>query len=709
MSFKDIIKAKQAAALAEVGLAPEAITESPTVEKASEEKVSPFLERIRARQAAAALAQSSPAPAPTELEVPAEKATVESYWFKKHTGEFTASLDGKPKGFGWQSVTLEFYNSLIAENLPSPTEQAELAAPKTPLAKAVEGQFLDISSTLATMRQAYLAARFTVEEAEEELELVKAMLEEDPSLCLTLAESPVPLNAGQLRAVDFTKKGQSFVLTGAAGTGKTTAQAAVVDILDKEGAFSVHDFKYLGEAPSIAICAFTKVAVRNIQKAIRKNPRIAHYADHCMTIHALLEYEPEKVERVDENGGRTEVKMFMPQRNASNKLGITHLVIEEASMVGLDLWWKLFDALDGHVQIIYLGDINQLQPVFSKPILGYALVKLPVIELSRVYRQALDSPIIYNAHQVLKGHPIVTSQCGKVSVIVGKDKTKVGQSRMGLALGSQFRKMWEAGFYSPESDMILLPWNKQYMGTHAINEIIASFLGVARDALVYHVKANRTQWYLAVDDKVMVDKRIGVITNITVNPKYIGPATNPAGFYTRDGTPVLGGGSTVDFDATGDGEEVDYATFSMEDVEVEEGKRASSHIVTVRWEDSPNGTDSTELRTSGDFGAEYFSFGYAMTVHKAQGSEWRKVFYAQHADHLSFVSRELMYTALTRAREEFIAFSKEDVMIRACLRQEIKGTSLQDKIEYFNSGALADLDTVPVEKLDDEEIQNEYK
>lgn len=642
----------------------------------------------------------TPKPVPVDFEALTKAAGDLTYWYHVGSKAFQSSDSGKPHGFGWKSITLDHYNKLVEANLPVEGLVVKEAEPTLPAPSAIAQAIAKAQFSLDSLYQAYLDARFTTEEADEELHDIKALLEANPALFSALAESPVPLNAKQLAAVSLARLGKSFVLTGAAGTGKTTAQAAVVDILDKEGAFGVHDFKYIGKKASIAICAFTKVAVRNIQKAIRKNPRIKHYADHCMTIHSLLEFEPEAVDRVDEQGSTYTTKMFMPQRHSGNPLGITHLIIEEASMVGLDLWMQLYDAMLAGIQIIFLGDINQLQPVFAKPILGYALLKLPVIELTRVYRQALDSPVIANAHRVLKGLPIQASPCGKVAVIPGKSETKVGQSKMGLAMKIQFRKMWEAGFYDPDQDIILLPWNKQAMGTKEINETVASFLGAARDALVYHVKANRTQWYLAVGDRVLVDKRAGVITAIRENPKYIGGATKPAGFYTRDGTPILGGGSTVDFDAVG-ADEIDYSNFSMEDVETDEGKRASSHVVTVEYSDTEGATG--DLTSAGHFADSNFQFGYAMTCHKAQGSEFRRVFMCLHHDHLSFVGREFMYTGLTRAREEFIIFAKYDLIERACLKQDVKGDSLADKIEYFNSGALADLDMVPVEKLVEDE------
>ncbi|MCC9487764.1 AAA family ATPase, partial [Campylobacter jejuni] len=79
-------------------------------------------------------------------------------------------------------------------------------------------------------------------------------------------------------------------------------------------------------------------------------------------------------------------------------LDLTHLIIEEATMIGVaDLWPKLFAALRPGTQIIFIGDINQLQPVFGASIFNYALAALPVVELTTVYRQKEGSSILDNA------------------------------------------------------------------------------------------------------------------------------------------------------------------------------------------------------------------------------------------------------------------------------------------------------------------------
>lgn len=505
----------------------------------------------------------------------------------------------------------------------------------------------------------------------------------------------ITLNKQQAKAPVMAATGQSFVLTGAAGTGKTATQAAVIESLDKAGAFKVHDFKYIGEAPSVALVAFTKVAVRNIQKALRKNDAISHYAAHCMTVHSLLEFIPVVETRLDEDGNEKNVRIFRPQRHAGNPLKITHLVVEEASMIGTDLWELLYDALMPDVQIVFLGDINQIKPVFGDPILAYALKQLEVVELTEVYRTEDGSPIIPAAHEVLNGRPFTNSDCGRVSILSGKSKYKVTQAAMGRAMIAAFRQLFDAGAYDPDLDIILCPWNKRDMGTTAINEGLATYLGVKRGALVQEVRAGFNRWWLAEGDKVLVDKRQGYIVNIQTNPKYVGQSCMPAGSYTRSGIPILGDGSMAKSDAEADWDEMaDYSNFSLSDIADDEDApalRAASHIVTVRYNDQDDDDFSvTEISTSGEFAPAVFQFGYALTVHKAQGSEWRNVYFMAHYDHLGFLCRELVYTALTRASETFTFFGKEDLLAAAVAKVSIKGDTLADKIEYFSSGLRYD-------------------
>lgn len=688
LSFKERLAAMKAAAQAETAPVqvedPKPVEAEPVVEQQPVAKMS-FLEKMKQAKAEREAAEA----ATTRLETVAP------------VGSLKAKLDAEAVPVVPVAKPFAKKNAFLERLEANRNKVADNAEASLELDKAVEKQQqqAEVKPTVSaeaglTFLQKLLAAKAAAQAEAEQSETLSIGPADQPEADSEYNFGAIKLNEQQAKAPALAARGESFVLTGAAGTGKTATQAAVVESLDKAGAFKLHDFKYIGDAPSIALVAFTKVAVRNIQKALRKNPNIARYANHCMTVHALLEFQPVYEERYNaETGDTQQVRIFRPQRTSANPLKLTHLVVEEASMIGTDLWALLYDALPTDVQIVFLGDINQIKPVFGDPILAYALKQLEVIELTEVYRTEDGSPIIPAAHEVLNGRPFTNSDCGRVSIVSGKSKYKVTQAMMGRALGAAFQKLYEAGDYDPDLDIILCPWNKREMGTIAINEAIATYLGNKRGALVQEVRAGFNRWWLAEGDKVLVDKRQGYIVNISPNPKYVGAACMPAGSYTRSGVPIIGDGTQANANAEAGWDELaDYSDFSLSDIEDEEStSRAGSHIVTVRFNDQDDDDFSlTELRNSGEFAPAVFQFGYALTVHKSQGSEWRNVYFMAHYDHLGFLCRELIYTALTRASESFTFFGKEDLLAKAVQKVDIKGDTLIDKIEYFSSGLRYD-------------------
>lgn len=496
----------------------------------------------------------------------------------------------------------------------------------------------------------------------------------------------IHLNERQLAARELAMAGKSFCLIGAAGTGKTTAQRSVAEGLLESDRLGTCSYKLQGQsgvrvdAPSFVACAYTRRASANLARAIHKNPRLEQVLRHnIMTIHALLEYEP--VVFWDAEKERESMR-FEPQRHAMNPLTITHLAIEEASMVGLDLWERLYEAMPTGVQIIFIGDLNQLPPVFGPSILNYALVQLPIIELTHVYRQAGDSLILTNAHNILSGKSLAEGK--GFEIIRGKSEVQVGQERMAVALSRMFELWYDAGTYLPDEDMILSPFNKQSMGTDNMNKWIAQFLGAKRHAIVHEVIAGFAKHYLAVGDRVMVNKQDGYITKIVANGQYHGQEPQlPGSDLTRFGVRIIGHGQEQD---SLDDVLLGYTDFSLEELEKEmaERKQQASHLVDVLLESGQTYTCSA----AGDFSPQVFSLGYVLTVHKAQGCEFRKVFVMLHKDHSVMLFRELLYTAVTRAREEIALIAKDWVLDKAIKCQRIKGNSLEDKLEYFNSGAV---------------------
>lgn len=500
----------------------------------------------------------------------------------------------------------------------------------------------------------------------------------------------IKLNEKQDLARQTAFAGKSFCLIGAAGTGKTTTQRSVAAALLQDNKLSTTSFKLKGaeagarvEAPSIAFVAYTRRAAANLRRAVHKDPELEDALKHnIMTIHQLLEYEPETYYDVTTDSNKFR---FVPRKTANNPLTITHLVIEEASMLGLDLWEKLYAALPYGVQIIFIGDINQLPPVFGPSILNYALVQLPVVELTEVYRN--QGIVLENAHRILNGQ--MPEESDKWQIIRGKSDVQSGQEKMSQALGAMFKNMYFARddkgrrLYDPEDCMILTPWNVQALGSDNMNKYVAQFLGEERDAEVFEVIAGFNKVYLAVGDRVMFDKRDAIITSITRNMRYMGKEPQLSGKdLTRFGVRKIGHyeGSSIDFDEIS----LDYSNLDIDKLAEEktERKQQSSHIVNIEYVDGGSET----LESAGDFAPQVFSLGYVLTTHKAQGSEWRKVFIILHKDHSVSLYREWFYTAATRPREHVVVFAKDFVVKKAITNQRIKGRTLADKIAYFNSG-----------------------
>lgn len=529
------------------------------------------------------------------------------------------------------------------------------------------------------------------EEVKEITGITEEVLQKDKTFSLNIT-----LNKEQEFANELAFAGKTFVITGAAGTGKTTCQRSVAKNLLLQGKLSVHDFRIQGSCgerwtgPSVAFIAYTRIASGNLKKAIWKDPELRDiFVHNITTLHNLLEYTPEFYWCYEEN---KEKFRFVPKRNAANPLDITHLVIEEASQIDLDLWSKLFSALRKGTQIIFLGDINQLQPVFGASILNYALTQLPVVELTTVYRQKEGSLILDNAHNILKGKSLVE---GPEFKIVRGGTVQFSQEKLATSLATTINKWEELGEYDPEQDIILSPFNKQALGTDNMNKWISQHLGQKREAIVYHIIAGITQVYLAVGDKVFYNKRVGIVKEINKNMEYHGKAPQiPSKNLNRFGTYIHNSNKGTEEEEVEEFHLAGYENIDLEKMMEENSKedlvRQASHCVTLSMEDDEEET----LSAVGDFNTQKFSLGYCLTVHKAQGCEWRHVYIILHKDHSIMAYRELLYTAVTRASEKVVLIAKDFMLEKAIGTQRIKGNDLRSKIEYFNAKIALDSDVI---------------
>lgn len=504
----------------------------------------------------------------------------------------------------------------------------------------------------------------------------------------------ITYNEKQVRFINVASSGKSAVLIGAAGSGKTTTMRGTMQGLinsGRAGILSAEGHKHLRSGtPGIVVVSFTRRAVSNIRKAISEDMK-----GNCLTIHSLLEYEPVYDEIYDETTGAYRKTMrFEATRNYDNPLPATIkvCVIEEASMVSVDLFKELADALPPNVQFILLGDIQQLPPVFGAAILGYKMLELPVVELTEIYRQALESPIIRLAHRILSGTPIPASEYidwkvpGQLTLHPWKKSISADDALNTIA--KFLTAAIDNGRYDPYADQVLIPFNKA-CGTDELNRHIAQHISRKAGRETVEIIAGFKKGYYAIGDRVLWEKEDGEITDIQPNPAYTGAKTQPAGVYLdRWGYNSQTGGDSkhhISDDEDISEDEIDFM-LAQSAASGEDTVRQASHIITIRLAEADELSKPISLSNAGALNNIILSF--ALTVHKSQGSEFRKVFLCLHKSHATMLSREMLYTACTRAKEELYVICEPDSFTKGILSQRIKGNTLAEKIEYFKGKQL---------------------
>jgi ATP-dependent exoDNAse (exonuclease V) alpha subunit len=521
-------------------------------------------------------------------------------------------------------------------------------------------------------------------------------------------------NEDQNLAINYALGGKSFCLIGAAGTGKTSTLKGAVNSLLMNGLLPIIQQSeatkwLLTGKPGIVLTSFTNMAVRQIAKHFSKDIT-------TVTIHKLLEFAPVYYEVTKEDGTVGKTMRFEPSRNKFNKLprSLRTIVVDESSMVDTELVQMLWDALPDpySVQWIFLGDLNQLPPVYGTAILGRKLLELPIVELKIVYRQALLSPIITLATKIKNGETIpvtekvVTDAAEHGKLTIHPWSKAIGYEDACNKAADFSKAAIQQGVFNPYTDIILCPFNVNF-GVLELNSNIANWLGKERGAKVVEVIAGFKTHYLAVGDKVLVNKREALITGIQWNRSYYGKRPINPDVYDIDrwgGARKKAGAKAM---TAGEEHTANLADLDVEAVleglaatntVVEDRKTASSHQIKVRFFDGTDPatwTDSDSILTHEDYETTMLEsasevnemlFGYACTVHKSQGSEWRKVFLMLHSSHAQMCSRELIYTAVTRAAKELYVICEPDrgikigTLTKAAKSPRLKGITLAEKL-----------------------------
>lgn len=552
------------------------------------------------------------------------------------------------------------------------------------------------------------------------------------------------LNERQRAAVNMEAQGISFCVTGAAGTGKTTIQRMIVrQSLEAGRIGKLQDtcqHKLLRQdGPSVLIVSYTNVATNNIKSTLP-----AELADHCMTIHKALQYAPENMttEVVDEQGMETgEERTTMrfvptygaePTTDGGSGLGLGNLlphfdlvIVEEAGTVPVYLYKTLRSALPypERTRWIFLGDIEQLEPAFGDGILGYMMIALPYVRLTEVYRNV--GLVTKFAHRILTGREIPDveligwnkeDESGKLEF---RQFKKIGTTpeQATATIGMYFEREAKEGRFNPDNTMVLLPWNK-HLGSIEIGRYIAQGFQQQDWKVVHEVRAGRSILHLCVGDRVFINKTYYEIVDIKPTKSYMGTRPRPASrLMDRWGRMISGapdwvlalekdwidsyGASEVEFDLQDTDLEADLSILDMNEEQLKESRSKASHTIECVRVNTLNNTDEVAEKPkyffSGVGDLNNMQFSYALTGHKAQGSEWENVYVVMHVSHATTLKREWLYTACTRARRNLTvmydgqksAGSTRSTFKAGVVKQGIPGATLDQKLQYFRQKLVA--------------------
>lgn len=519
------------------------------------------------------------------------------------------------------------------------------------------------------------------------------------------AELPsIVLNPQQERAVELALSGQSFVLIGPAGTGKTFTVKYILEelIRNHKLPFMTEETKTLAKGDyGFLATSSTRRATNVVRKGLPAGLKAA-------TGHALLEYEPEFYVEIDSETGNLINKMrFIATRNKNNPLPscLRLIGLDEASMLSVSFHQEILNALPHQPQMIYIGDLAQLKPVFGDAILGYKLNELPVVELTQVYRQK-DGEILDFITDVRQGNIIKDFKLP----CYNNDRLQINHFRIPerkevrlMQFGTYLQKAIDDNLISPlDGDLILCPFNVG-VGTQELNKFVADYYDQKLHRQIVPVVSGIATHFLAIGDKILVDRNDAVITDIKVNPAYMGRIPPPPSHKLNR----WGGLRNTKYG------EIDQAAVDQEDSEDElemlmaqQGhnlsleelaadadkiKLSASHIISYSFLD-PTEQQIQEYLTSKTSNIETASsagdvnkieLAYCISVHKSQGSQANHVMVLLSNQHAVMLCRELLYTAASRAQKRLTIICDQGNINKCISNARIKGDTIAEKAEFF--------------------------
>lgn len=403
----------------------------------------------------------------------------------------------------------------------------------------------------------------------EESQIVKKLSKVEKQASITLDEM-------QRKAVVEAVKNGVLVITGGPGTGKTTTINAIIRYFETE------DMEILLAAP-------TGRAAKRMTEAT---------GWEAVTIHRLLELSG--VPSDDRSTASFE-------RNEENPLEADVIIIDEMSMVDIFLMNALLKAVSVGTRLILVGDINQLPSVGPGCVLKDIIRagSCPVVQLTRIFRQASQSDIIVNAHKINRGEHVTLDNKSRDFFFLQRQEPNV-ILRVVLALVQE--KMPRYVDARPTDIQVLTPMRKGSLGVENLNEMLQRYLNPPSPE---KNEKETARGRFREGDKVMQIKN---------NYQIEWEARNRYGIAIDKGTGIFNGDMGIV-------QQIDLLAETME----------------VLFDDYRTVTYSFQM-------LEELELAYAVTIHKSQGSEYPAVVIPLLTGPRMLMNRNLLYTAVTRAR-----------------------------------------------------------
>lgn len=355
-------------------------------------------------------------------------------------------------------------------------------------------------------------------------------------------------------------------------------------------------------------------------------------------------YEAQTIHRLLEVGGNPEENKSRSEfgRNISNPLEADVIIIDEMSMVDIYLFHALLSAITVGTRLILVGDVNQLPSVGPGSVLRDIIESksFSIVRLTKIFRQAFESDIILNAHKINAGEHIILNNKSRDFFFLKREDANIIISVMLTLIQKKLPNYVNA---RPYDIQVLTPMRKGLLGVERLNGIFQEYLNPPD-------KEKREKEYgdglFREDDKVMQIKNNYQI-EWEIRGKY--------GIPVEKGQGVFNG-----------------------DMGIIREINTYAELVTVEFEESRYVEYSFRQ-------LDELELAYAVTIHKSQGSEYPAVIIPLLAGPRMLMNRNLLYTAVTRARTCVTLVGSDEILYQMIDNEfeQKRYTTLKSRIREF--------------------------